>query len=107
MQTTRMRKPTPHDVQNILSIKSGYGDWWDAKLIRLIAEGDAEEYARLEKIYPAYTDLLRQYRSRGITCRSDTICERLISEWCASCRQYYCDTCYLNHADEEQTGGIE
>lgn len=96
--------PSYHDIQNVARICTGYGDWYDAQLLRLIRKGDAEEFARLEQVYPAHTDLVKHYRQYAIVCRSLSSkgCTNEISEWCPSCRTYYCDDCILTHSEEEQ-----
>ena len=49
-----------HDKENIGEILAGYGDWFSADLIRLIAKADAQNRARLARVFPdhvqAYLD---------------------------------------------------
>lgn len=98
MKTENIRRVSPYAVSNLQQILSGFGDWWDAHLLRLITKGDGEEFAKLEQVYPAHTDLVTQYRRNGTGC---PLCSDGISEWCPSCRTYFCDGCFLEHKDKE------
>lgn len=40
------------DSNHITEILAGHGDWFTAKLLRLIAKADAENLAKLEQVYP-------------------------------------------------------
>lgn len=43
---------TLHDRENIDRIMAGYGDWYTAKLLRLIAKADVQNIEKLRRMYP-------------------------------------------------------
>jgi hypothetical protein len=43
-----------HDEANIDAIMGGHGDWFSARLLRLIAKGDFENRQLLGSIYPEH-----------------------------------------------------
>lgn len=43
---------TDYDRANMDRIMAGYGDWFTAKLLRLMAKADAENLDRLRQVYP-------------------------------------------------------
>ena len=50
------------DKENIQRILSGYGDWFSAQLLRLIAKSDVSNLNKLEREYPEHVKAVRDYR---------------------------------------------
>jgi pyridoxal/pyridoxine/pyridoxamine kinase len=45
-----------HDREKIDDIMAGYGDWFSAQLLRLIAKADHENMARLRLAFPDHVE---------------------------------------------------
>ena len=45
-----------HDHENIKDIIGGYGDWFSAELLRLIAKADLENRERLRLAFPDHVE---------------------------------------------------
>lgn len=52
---------SPHDRENIDRIMGGYGDWFSAQLIRLIAKADFENRARLRLAFPDHVEAYEKW----------------------------------------------
>jgi hypothetical protein len=45
-----------HDRERMTDIMAGYGDWFSAQLLRLIAKADVENRARLRLAFPDHVE---------------------------------------------------
>lgn len=50
-----------HDRANIDAIMGGHGDWFSARLLRLIAKGDHRNRVLLGSIYPEHYEAFMQW----------------------------------------------
>jgi len=49
-------KISDHDKAHMQEILAGYGDWFSAELLRLIAKADYENTERLRKAFPDHVE---------------------------------------------------
>ena len=63
---------TEHDMQNIDKIIQGYGSWFTAHLIRLIAKADVYNRRMLRKAYPREVDAVESWTGAKSTTPSTT-----------------------------------
>jgi hypothetical protein len=49
------------DRKNMSRILAGYGDWFSAKLMRLIVKADAENRERLRLAFPDHVEAYERY----------------------------------------------
>lgn len=61
--------PSPHDIIHMEDILSGYGNWFSAELLRLIAKADLDNRELLRRIYPnhvaVFENFIDGYFSKG------------------------------------------
>ena len=51
------------DKQNLDRILGGYGDWFSAKLMRLIMKADKENRERLRLAFPDHVEAYEEYQN--------------------------------------------
>lgn len=54
--------PSAYDIAHIEDILYGEGDWFSAKLLRLIAKADEDNLERLRKGFPRHVEVLELWR---------------------------------------------
>lgn len=54
-------KLSPHDMANFDRIVRGYGDWFSAELVRLIAKADKENRERLRIAFPDHVEAYERW----------------------------------------------
>ena len=50
-----------HDREKMDEIMTGYGDWFSARLLRLIAKADLENRARLRLAFPEHVQAYEEW----------------------------------------------
>jgi hypothetical protein len=50
-----------HDREHMDEIMSGYGDWFSARLLRLIAKADIENRALLRQVFPDHVQTYEEW----------------------------------------------
>lgn len=58
-----------HDKANVGRILAGYGDWFSAELLRLIAHADKQNRERLWRVYPDHVEAYEAYLD-GLSVRT-------------------------------------
>lgn len=59
----RLVKLSPHDAEHIGEILSGYGTWFTAKLIRLVATADEDSKRQIMKGFPDVVNAVHQFQT--------------------------------------------
>lgn len=54
---------SPFDIENLGEILAGHGDWFNAKLLRLIALADSEKRKAFHKAFPVQVDAITKYQT--------------------------------------------
>ena len=52
---------SPHDRENIGEIIAGSGDWFTAKLLRLIAKADRDNRQKLQLVFPEEVEAYEEW----------------------------------------------
>jgi uncharacterized protein (UPF0335 family) len=75
-----------HDKMRISKIiRDNYGDWYDAKLIRLIAKADKKNRDRLRSVYPNVVEMVESWENSSeddyeLTDRDKGILHKIINK---------------------------
>ena len=54
---------SPFDREKVAEILSGYGNWFNAKLLRLISEADKESREKMHKGFPEQVEIVHKYQT--------------------------------------------